>query len=339
MIIITGTYPPELCGVADYTYNLLKTPTAVNNNWHLIYTKDARISNFRSTVRLIKSFNDNCINIQYPSRGYAKSILPHLICLYFRIFTKVKISVTIHEYTQLGWKGHLLAYILLIFAHKLIFTNDYEMSAAIKKCSIAKCKSSVIKIYSNIPSSTVQKKISSRVYDVGYFGFIRPQKGLENYISTIKEVLKERPNLKAYIMGNTLPDLKDYAEKIIGKAQRCGITFFEGKSETEVADILSDTKISLLPFPDGLSERRGSFMASAKNHAIIISTNGKFVTLEQRELLIIDNPDQMVSHVSDVLNGSTEKQDVMQKNVQLYVERNLPASWDDVAQSYYKLLL
>ena len=213
------------------------------------------------------------------------------------------------------------------------------MSAAIKKCSIAKCKSSVIKIYSNIPSSTVQKKISSRVYDVGYFGFIRPQKGLENYISTIKEVLKERPNLKAYIMGNTLPDLKDYAEKIIGKAQRCGITFFEGKSETEVADILSDTKISLLPFPDGLSERRGSFMASAKNHAIIISTNGKFVTPEQRELLIIDNPDQMVSHVSDVLNGSTEKQDVMQKNVQLYVERNLPASWDDVAQSYYKLLL
>ncbi len=338
MILVTGTYPPEQCGVADYSYCLLNSEEGKRSNWKLVYTKDVSFSGLKNAIKMVKSIDDNDVNIQYPSRGYAATILPHLLCVYLRFFTKRKVSVTFHELTQLGWKGSLFSYLLLLFANKLIFTNEFERDAAIKKVPFVKGKSTVIQIFSNISKSENIHKISERKYDIGYFGYIRPMKGLENFIDVIEDV-KKTNNVNAYILGQTLPDLLDYAEEIKEKSNKVGITIIDGKSDSEVADILANTKIAYLPYPDGLSERRGSFLAFVRNLALIVSTEGPFVTATHRKYLKVVEEKDASGVISLLLSLSDEEKNEEQLMVEEFVTNNLPASWDEIVQKYNDFLL
>jgi glycosyltransferase involved in cell wall biosynthesis len=248
--------------------------------------------------------------------------------------------VTIHEYTQLGWKGFLCAYILLLFANKLIFTNEFERNAAIKKLWTVKNKSSIIKIFSNIPKSNNLLKISERKYDIGCFGYIRPLKGIENFIETISKLKKTTEiNVSAYILGETWPELKEYTEKIRRMAEEAGVVIMEGRSDNEVADILADTKIAYLPYPDGLSERRGSYLAFVRNLALIVSTEGPFVTQVQRDYLKVVTEEHAVTTLRSLSKLSPEEQNLEQERVKEFVQKELPNSWDEVVQQYNSYIL
>lgn len=335
MILVTGTFPPERCGVADYSARLLETKTAQKAGWKLLHTKDVRTSAIFKVIKEVKQMNDNEINIQYPSRGYINSILPHLLCIYLRLFTRKKISTTIHEYTQLGWKGRLATNIFLICSHKLFFTNPFERDAAIKAVSGVAKNNAIIKIYSNIPTSKNIKPLSERKYDVGYFGYIRPEKGIEEFIQVLGQVKKANPSVKAYILGQTLPDLQDYAKQIFDAAKKAGIELLGSKPDDETADILADTKIGYLPLPDGLSERRGSFLAYVKNKAIIVANDGPFVSDYLRSyFLIVSSSREGREELLHILASSVNEQEKEQKNVITYAEKELPSSWDDVVECY-----
>ena len=61
-------------------------------------------------------------------------------------------------------------------------------------------------------------------------------------------------------------------------------------SDEEVASILNDSKIAYLPFPDGISERRGSFLAAATNGVIVLSNAGRFTYEALRQSVVITSP-------------------------------------------------
>lgn len=335
MILVTGTYPPEQCGVADYSYCLINSEEGVKTNWKLLYTKDLSFKGFRATLKSIKESGESVVNLQYPSRGYGMSLFPHILCVYLRLFTRKKLVVTIHEFTQLGWKGLLCSYIMLLFANKLIFTNEFERTSAIKKLSCVKSKSTVIRIFSNIPQSANIVKLSERTYDIGCFGYIRPLKGIENFIETVaslKKIYKEP--IKAYILGETWPELQEYTTKIRKMADEAGIVMMEGRSDSEVADILADTKIAYLPYPDGLSERRGSFLAFVRNLALIVSTEGPFVTEAQRANLKVVKEDEAAAVLNEIFSLSAEELNEEQDKVEAFVKNELPSSWNEVVEQY-----
>jgi glycosyltransferase involved in cell wall biosynthesis len=338
MILVTGTYPPERCGVADYSARLLETETAQKAGWKLLYTRDVRLKAIGKTIKEIKSLNDKEVNIQYPSRGYMNSILPHVLCLYLRLFTNIRISTTIHEYTQLGWKGRLASAIFLLCSHKLIFTNPFERDAAVQAVKSVKRKSAIIKIFSNIPTSNNVKSIADRKYDVGYFGYIRPAKGIEEFIEVIGAIQQKNP-IKAYILGQTLPDLKEYADGIFKAAKAAGIELLGSMPDAETADVLADTKIGYLPLPDGLSERRGSFLAYAKNQSIIIANDGPFVSdVLRKHCIVVGDTETAKAQIEGVIKGTVESINAIQKSVIEYITKELPSSWDDVVQNYIDFL-
>lgn len=339
MIILTGTYPPEKCGVGDYTHRLLQTPVAKEQNWQLYYAKDTSLRAFLSIRKDIKRMGDTSINIQYPSIGFAKSLLPHVLCIYYRLFSNVRVSVTIHEYTQLGWKGALSAYALLIFARQFIFTNEFERNAAIKRWGRMRKKSTIIKIYTNINAVDKPKQITDRKYDVGYFGYIRPEKGLEDYVQVLGDLKKQDPSLKAYIMGQTQPLYQAYSDAILKQATDNGIELIVNQENTTVTDILSETKIAYLPFPDGISERRGSALACIKNLSLIVTTTGIFATQAHKDMLELVTVDVAADTIRRLLSLPKENLDAKQQKVRQFIETEMPKSWDDVAQQYKQFLL
>jgi glycosyltransferase involved in cell wall biosynthesis len=332
LLIITGTYPPERCGVGDYTYNLLHTQEAAG--WELFYSKDWSLKTFLRKIKKINQYPGTWVNIQYPSVGYGDSILPHLLCLYFFLFRQKKIAVTVHEYTQYGWKGKMAMCAMLLLATKLIFTTSFERDAAIKTFSAVAKKSKVVKLFSNIKSADIIPEIADRAYDVGYFGYIIPKKGIEAFLKTAVELKVSHPGLKIFIMGQIQATHEIYSAQIVKQAQSMGIAVIINQEEQAVANTLAQTKVVFLPFPDGISERRGSFLAAVKNGCLVVTTDGAFVTPSLHDCCEITTTTQAPKKILQLLAEDTHEQHARQEKIQNYLKCECPASWGEVVNAY-----
>lgn len=338
MILVTGTYPPQKCGVADYSFRLLESETAKKSNWELLHVKNTSLLGLSSVIKELKSIEDVNVNIQYPSINFSRKLLPHFLCMYLRCFTKKKVSVTIHEYTQLHWLSKLFMNIFFWFSHKLIFTNEFERGAVIKASKCVKNKSRVIKIFSNISKSDNIKRIAERNYDIGYFGYIRHGKGIEEFLQVIEELKSKNNAIKAYVLGQRLEGLEEFADTVSKKSNEIGVEVIEGLPDNEVADILADTKVAFLPYPDGLSERRGSYLAYIRNLSLVVSTEGQFVTQSQRSTFSIVDVSNAPSELNRILSLPIKEQDVLQDKVATFVQTEIPSSWNDVVLQYNEYL-
>ncbi len=333
MLVITGTYPPEICGAGDYTFKLMQTSIA--QDWELKYFKRWQLSTIFSKIKEINKSKIETINLQYPTMGYQGSFVPHLLCLYYSLFSKKNFTVTIHESSQLSFKAKLSTYIFFVFANRLIFTNKFELNIASKIVFWIKSKSKVIKIYSNIETSNVIYPIETRKYDLVYFGLIRPQKGLEEFILVTKLLKQKIININAILVGKVQPEYEEYANELIKDSQLSLTHIFFNKESNEVAEILSNSKIAYLPFPDGISERRGSALAVLKNGCLLITKRGEFTTETFEKICFFENqPNVVVLKIEDLLQETNTFFQKAQLLTNQVLNEQLPKSWDEVALEY-----
>ena len=331
MIILTGTYPPERCGVGDYVRHLLSTPTG--KEWTLLYLKGWGWSDLKKNIARLRQIEDRTLNLQYPTMGYGTSLVPHLMTIYAVVFLHKRLYVTVHEYSQLGWKGKAALQFLFFFATNVIFTTSYELALAHKQGLSAK-KGVVIKINSNIPASAHIKPMEERQWDTGYFGYIRPLKGLEDFIPVAEALSHE--GKRVYIMGQTQPEFASFHEPLLLDLKQKGIVYIGDKTQEEVADLLADTKIMYLPYPDGLSERRGSFLAAVVNGAAVVTMQGAFTSSEQQRKFAMVTPSEALERISGWLENK-DWLETSQRNSLTYAHESIPASWEQIAEAYARI--
>lgn len=337
LLVITGTYPPKVCGAGDYTFKLMQSN--LSKAWELYNPTNWKFSSILDKIREINKTNSLNINLQYPTMGYKGSFVPHLICIYYSLFTKKHFSVTIHESSQLSLKAKLSTFIFFIFSNKIIFTNTFEQNNASIFIPFLKKKSCVIKIYSNIESAPEIKRIADRKYDLVYFGLLRPQKGLENFLKVVTELKNRNQNINIILAGKTQPEYNVFFEEQIKEAKPYLNTIFLNKEENEITKILSNSKIAYLPFPDGISERRGSALAVLKNEGLIVTTKGKFTTEGFETCCEFANSiNEAVSIILNLL--SMNEIDLLEKQnkIKSFLDSNFPKSWDEVAAKYINFL-
>lgn len=261
MVVYTGSYPPDVCGVGDYTFKLVEE-LRVQAEQVDVFKSDARSFFKFLKMSLLALFKGNKkLIIQYPTAGYGKSLMPHLVCVLGRVLG-FDVVVTLHEFSTLSAKARVAAKLFFAFSSKIVFTHQGELDAL---GGGAKSKSVVIPIASNIPEAN---PAAVKSYDMGYFGMIAPGKGIEDFISVCRAM---PPACKAFIMGQIPHYFKDYADEIIRECQKENIDILLGKSPEEVAEYLSVLRFAVLPFPDGLSPRRGSALAAMLNSALVVS--------------------------------------------------------------------
>ncbi len=331
--LITGTYPPEKCGVGDYSSKLIHAQNA--NFWRLFYYKDWSFSSVIRKIREIAKSDEDILNIQYPSMGFGYSLVPHFLCFYFSLFSKKHVTVTIHEYTRLGRKSRLAAIVFLIFSQKIIFTNEFERKAAIKRIPWIKKKSKVIKILSNITPAFEHVPTEKRTFDLGCFGLLTPKKGIEEFLEVSTKILQLKPSIEIFIMGQTLDKYKDFSDKVMNEANKIGVKLFLNKDEKDVSAILSNTKICYLPFPDGVSERRGSFLASVLNYCMIYTTEGIYTTEAHKEFCYFVEKEDAADSIVKALNQTEEYYQSAQLKTEKFIKNHLPKSWEDVIEQYH----
>lgn len=252
MLIITGSYFPDVCGVGDFVTKLVK-------NSKFKYIKATNFNDFFVLAR--KTLNNKNIILEYPTQGYGWSLLPHLFTL-FRWLIFKPIVVHLHENKYQSFKNQLATYIFLFFSSKLIVTNEEEFLYLNK---YFRKKTSIIPIFSNIKLINIRN--NKRDIDLVYFGQIRPNKGIEKFINESKKL----SFLNIKIVG-AVPDFcKNYADNLI---KSTNIDFILNSTLEEVSSYLSRSRCAYLPFPDGASFRRGSLLACLEHGVKVLSNKG-----------------------------------------------------------------
>lgn len=339
-VVITGSYPPEVCGVGDYTMNLMSSGAAAH--WKLYHRVDWRFYKSFEIIKEINSLKPNIVFMQYPTQGYGWSLVPHFLCLYYSVFSEVHFVLVLHEFSQLSKKAKLAVNVLLAFANQIIFTNDFERISATKFLPSVWTRSRTIKIASNIPkseNSTASK--NSRRFDLAYFGHIRPNKGIEAFIDLVHEVRNIQPNLKIALIGQRPIGFEAYASKQLTICRRLNVDLMLDLPSEIVANALSCVKVVYLPFPDGISERRGTALASMANGALVLTIAGKNTTeaLTQAVSLVPSNATsfEVASRLQELIELPEAAQHKLREKAHAYLRQSIPQSWNEVALGYVEV--
>lgn len=338
ILFVTGSYPPDICGVGDYVSNILNSDIAKEKHFSLFYREKWSFKYLSKYISEILKINTSCICLQYPTQGYGWSLVPHILVAFFSIFTQKKTIVCLHEFSESTLKSKICSCIFLLFGNKIILTNEYEKEYASKLFPYIKKKISVVKISSNIIRTNNINPFPKREYDFVYFGHIRPLKGLEEFLTTMECILKDRPFLKVIIMGQVPKSYEDYADAIMNRCKDLNISILINMSDDSVANFLNSCKYAYLPFPDGVSERRGSFLACLNNGVVIATTRGKYTTKALSEISFIVNEELKEEVLLQILNYTEDEYQKKQLLGFNYLKNEIPSSWDEIALLYTKVL-
>ena len=334
ILIVTGSYPPETCGVGDYTYNLFNCVAARASKWMLYTSRNWKLKSICKTIREIKAFSADVIFMQSPTMGYGWSLVPHIVTAFFSCCTPIKYAVVLHEFTQLSFKARLAASIMLLTANHVVFTNETDRQSAIHYFRRLRKRSSVVKIFSNIQKVPKPKTTDQRRFDLVNFGHIRPGKGIEVFLQAVQEIRSQAIPAQVILVGQVPKGYEPYYEQIAEMCARLSVPIRLNLSDEEVASILNDSKIAYLPFPDGISERRGSFLAAATNGVIVLSNAGRFPYEALRQSVVITSPECAARNIIRILSLPAERQVELQRKSLRFLSEYMPHSWDEIATAY-----
>lgn len=307
VILVTGSYPPEVCGVGDYVQKLSESLEAKRHRVKIFHKSGWSI---RYLVRYLKEIKENCpqiIHFQYPTEGYGYSFLPMLLMLFL---PGERIIITIHEYSSRTFKARVFTFFMILMARVVIVTNEEEKIFIKQNFLLRRKDIEVINIGSNILASTESDKpFMNRQVDIAYFGHIRPIKGLEGFLDCIEKIrMAAGASINVCIIGQTIPKYQSYFEGIKMRAEKLGISFILNGSQNDTAVNLSNCKIVYLPFIDGVSARRGSLAAAAMNGCVVISTfsrSGLVNDFFEKYCYLVRDNNEAVILTRTLLNGDS----------------------------------
>src|ERR1700728_4699930 len=143
VIMLTGSAPPEACGVGDYSATLVSALQYIGFPVELQCWRRWDIAGTAELIRRLARDKDALLHIQYPTFGYGYSLGPQACSLAARSV------VTLHEFSLAHplRKASLLPFTLR--AHQLVMTSDFEKVALLDRMPWAAQRITTIPLGSN----------------------------------------------------------------------------------------------------------------------------------------------------------------------------------------------
>lgn len=348
--MISGDYPPCRGGVADYTKCLYDelVKNLGNENIYLVTSLENDKNNtdeknvlkvipqwnFRGIIKLfklIKKIKPDIVHIQYPTLNYEYDLAINFFPAILRLFQpKIKIISTLHEFSNRSLPGKLRLSINILFSHKAIVVSKTYQEDILKFLwpFIIFLKNKIIYIPDGaniLPPeedkidhkkiNEIKKKIKSTNSDfiICLFGKIRPGKGIEFLLNTLNSLIKDgHLNFKLLFIGQSEGNIyKKIKEIIYTKHLEEYICFTNYCAPIEVSYYFLASDVCILPFEDGISTKRGSFMAALFHKLPIISTISK------------NPPSELINRDNIILVNYGDREELKKAIMELSENKNL----------------
>ncbi|MDE3022531.1 MAG: hypothetical protein KGI54_11810 [Pseudomonadota bacterium] len=319
--MISGSYPPLVCGVGDYSYNLARALADLPKTHVSVLTstggcehndmggkievisimKGWRVFELLKVVKVILLTCPDIIHIQYPTQGYKNGLLPLLLPILGFLMRK-KIVQTWHEFPIKPFDCNF--YLKAIVTGGLVVVRPQYLEMLHPKLrSVLKYKKVVfIRSASAIPKITLNEGeyikirknyIKKQKRLVVFFGFINQNKGTELLFDIAD------PDLDQIIIAGQFGANEYYNQKI---KQRAIQPPWEGKvtitgyiSSHDVAALLAVADAVILPFCDGGGIWNTSIHAAELQGAFILTTTRSSIGFDKERNIYFSEIDDIQS--------------------------------------------
>jgi glycosyltransferase involved in cell wall biosynthesis len=226
--------------------------------------------------------------------------------------------------------------IIIYSAKDIIVSNPFDKKAILKKNKRLNNHVHVIKLFPIIKPAKEKKVFSQRCFDLAYFGQVRPNNGIEDFLSEVQKCRIHYPEIRTAIIGQYNPlHYQKFFSSIENKVIENNVQLILNKTSDEVAELLNDSKILFLPFPDGCSERHGTCLEGLVNGCVIITTKGKYTTEALLKIaFFVSEERDMFSFFKDIIIMKENEYSIYQDKVKYFLVNEIPISWNDVVQKY-----
>ncbi len=371
--IVSGEYPPMQGGVGDFSRELSNGLAAQGHRVHILTRVGSQADGLAEGCELAPEIENwgwslagrirrwardralDIVDLQYQAAAYEMHPAVNLLS---RRSIKVPLAVTFHDLKvpylfpkagPLRWRAILT---LARRSDGVIVTNR-EDQLALENSRVFP-PPTLIPIGSNIRPAPPpdydrrawRERWGVNVGDtlVGYFGFLNQSKGGEELICALDR-LREMPVRLMMIGGRVGSSDRSnlaYADRIDGLVRQFDledrIIWTGYTTPAEVSANLLASDICLLPYRDGVSFRRGSFMAAIAHGLPIITTNPAIDLPELRHrrnvyLVPPASPEALAAAVAALRNDDAIRQRLAQGALALARE----FQWDAIARSTVEL--
>lgn len=273
LLLVTSDIPDIRSYVEEKGYqNVLLVP-----NW--------KWSSINQILKRMRKEGIKKILIEYAGNGYRRDLAISFLPLWIRLRNlfgsgKIECHLRLHEYTMCRPARKIFTWPLVRFCHHLDTPSFVEYEHLKKKFGDKVYKSG---IGSNI-NWTDQKKLPSEgKINLGFFGGVYPGKGIEKLLEIWSRMEKRYPDRYQYYLLGGFPENLTKAfdsyqatiEKLIkekGLDSKIIVTGF--LKEKEIEQKLDLIDIAVLPYEDGLTLRRGSFLAFLGRNVAVVTSSG-----------------------------------------------------------------
>ena len=251
------------CGVRDYAKRLASALCHAGAAAEVIGAGDWSVASIRQLRRELGDKKLDAVHVQYPSIGFRYSLFPHLL----GTMRVAKVAcVTLHEYSSLPKPQRLSLHLFRWSAQAIFFTTDEERAGFEAAGGSGGARHLVVPISGNVP---VAYPSASRQSTVLYFGQIRPEKGIEDFLR-LARLGADEESIQFTVVGSSLPRHAEYLQSLKQNAP-VGVKWIIDAALNEVAEQMSRALAAYLPFPDGATYRRGSLLGALANGLPVIT--------------------------------------------------------------------
>jgi glycosyltransferase involved in cell wall biosynthesis len=285
---------------------------------------------WRAIRRWVADHRPDVVNLQYQAAAYAMRPAIHLLPLRLRwLAGRPAVVVTYHDlkvpylFPKAGFLRWQAVLALARWADAAVVTNEQDCLTLTRSSSL-RASATLIPIGSNIavrPPAGYDRMAWRARYGLGpddlllaYFGFLNISKGGETLIRALHKLVREQgakvsPHLLMVggQVGASDPTNRAYLRQIealiaqLGLDERVHWTGYTPPEEVSANLLAAD--VCVLPYRDGASFRRGSFMAALAHGCPIVSTFPQMSLPELRHgenVLLVppDDPDAVATGVA-----------------------------------------
>lgn len=268
--LVVTAKPGARCGVSDYTEKLR---TIISERGLDVRVERLPTWSFQGLLRVWRqggAGRRSVVHVQYPSMNLGRSPAVALAPL---LIGGARLYLTLHEFTIFNRVRKCYFLTFALSRATVIFSNEFERRAFETAFPFRRCRTMVVPIGSNITVGRPAVPSEAREPTLVYFGQIGPDKGLEAFLAVSERLRAGGESLAIVVIGSPSgPDCPVFRD-VSARADQLGIRLVLNAEPEQVSDELSRARVAFLPFPDGVSEKRGSALACLEHGLVVVTTH------------------------------------------------------------------